>query len=57
MTPMKRQIFVSHSSHDAFEASLLQYALETMLKRHKVRAWAYQRDQGRSEMNVAGSLK
>jgi len=54
---MKRQIFVSYSGHDAFEASLLQYALEEKLKPSRVTAWTYQRDQGRSEKNVASSLK
>jgi hypothetical protein len=52
-----KQIFISYSGHDAFEASLLQYAIETMLASEGVTAWTYQRDQERSEKEVAAALK
>lgn len=51
------QIFISYSGRDAFEASLLQYALEALLAKDDVRAWTFQRDQARSEKEVANSLK
>ena len=51
------QIFISYSGHDAFEASLLKYALETLLKDEGVVAWTFQRDQARSEKEIAQSLK
>ena len=51
------QIFISYSGHDSFEASLLQYAIESMLSSEKVSAWTYQRDQARSESDVAAALK
>lgn len=52
-----RRIFISHSSQNAFEASLLQYATETMLSKEEVTAWTFQRDQSRSEQDIARSLK
>ena len=52
-----RQVFISYSGHDAFEASLLQYALETMLAREGVVAWAFERDQSLTEKEIARSLK
>lgn len=52
-----RQVFISHSGHDAFEAGLLQYAIETMLAAERVKAWTYQRDQQRSEKDIAAALK
>ncbi len=54
---MQPQVFISYSGHDAFEASLLQYAIESMLGLAGVRAWTYQRDQGRSEKEIALSIK
>jgi len=51
------QIFISYSGHDSFEASLLQYAIETMLSSENVSAWTYERDQARSESDVAAALK
>lgn len=51
------QIFISYSGHDAFEASLLQYALETLLNEDGVVAWTFQRNQARSEKEIAQSLK
>lgn len=53
----KRQVFVSYSGHDAFEASLLQYALESLLADYGVTAWTFQRDQSHSEKEIARSLK
>jgi TIR domain len=51
------QVFISYSGHDAFEASLLQYALETLLTPEGVVAWAFQRDQARNEKEIAHGLK
>jgi hypothetical protein len=53
---MAKQIFISYSGRDEFEASLLQYALEEMLGSDVV-AWTFQRDQARSEKEIARSLK
>jgi hypothetical protein len=56
--PVKsRKVFISYSGHDSFEANLLQYALETMLAPEGVVAWTYQRDQPRSEKEIAKSIK
>ena len=51
------KIFISYSGHDSFEAGLLQYALESLLAPEQVIAWTYQRDQARSEKDIARSLK
>lgn len=51
------QVFISYSGHDAFEATLLQFAIETLLKSEYVTAWTYQRDQSRSEKEIAAALK
>jgi TIR domain len=53
----QRQVFISYSGSDAFEAELLKYALETMLSKEGVTAWMFQRDQRRSEKSIARSLK
>lgn len=53
----KRQVFISYSGRDAFEASLLQYAIESMLSEEGVTAWTFQRDQALSEKEIAQSLK
>ena len=53
----KRQVFISYAGRDAFEASLLQYAIESMLGNEGVEAWTFQRDQARSEKEIARSLK
>ena len=53
----KRQVFISYSGHDAFEASLLQYALESLLADYGVTTWTFQRDQSHSEKEIARSLK
>src|SRR5262249_31762008 len=52
-----KQVFISYAGHDAFEASLLQYAIEKELASEGVKAWTYQRDQERSETEVAVALK
>lgn len=54
---VEHQVFISYSGRNAFEASLLQYALEKMLGTEEVVAWTFQRDQPRSEQEVARSLK
>lgn len=51
------QVFISYSGHDSFEASLLQHAIESLLKTVGVKAWTYQRDQALSERSVAAALK
>lgn len=54
---IRPQVFISYSGKDEFEASLLQYAIESMLTGEKVTAWTYQRDQYRSEKEIASRLK
>lgn len=56
MRGTKLRIFLSHAGEDRFEASLLQYAVEHMLSHLGATVWAYQRDQDRSEADVAGAL-
>jgi len=51
------QIFISYASQDAFEADLLQYAVESVLKEENVSAWTFHRDQNLSEKEIAESLK
>lgn len=51
------QVFISYSGHDEFEASLLQFALETLLEKNNVVAWTFQRDQNLSEQDIAQSIK
>ena len=52
-----KQVFISYSGRDEFEASLLQFALEQLLEKEGVVAWTFQRDQARSEKDIALSLK
>ena len=54
---MPQQVFISYSGRDEFEASLLQFALEHLLKNEGVVTWTFQRDQARSEKEIAASLK
>jgi hypothetical protein len=54
---MTKQVFISYSGRDDFQASLLQYAIEQMLRAEGVEAWTFQRDQSRSEKQIAESLK
>ena len=51
------QVFLSYSGDDAFEASLLQYAIELMLTDLEATVWTYQRDQARDERSIGKSLK
>ena len=51
------QVFISYAGHDAFEASLLQHAIESLMAVEGVTAWTYQRDQALSEKNIAAALK
>lgn len=51
------QVFISYAGHDSFEASLLQFSIETLLAPQRVTAWTFQRDQSRSENEVATALK
>ncbi len=57
MGPPEHQVFLSYSGEDAFEAGLLQYAIEQMLADLKVTVWTYQRDQDRDERSIGKSLK
>jgi len=50
-------VFLSYSGEDAFEASLLQYAIEHMLADLTVTVWTYQRDQARDQRSIGKSLK
>ena len=50
-------IFLSHSSDDAFEACMLQFAFEELMKDLEVKVWAYRRDQNKDEREIAKSLK
>jgi hypothetical protein len=54
---VRRQIFLSYSSADSCEASLLVYAIETLLAQINVHVWTYERDQLGDTRNVATSLK
>jgi len=54
---LPQQVFISYSGRDEFEASLLQFALEHLLKNEGVFTWTFQRDQARSEKEIAASLK
>ena len=55
--PERPQIFLSYSSDDSCEPSLLVYAIETLLANAHVRVWTYQRDQTGDTRSVATSLK
>ena len=57
MTSRLNKIFLSYSGEDAFEASLLQYAFETLLYDEDVQIWTYKRDQHKDEKNISESLK
>jgi hypothetical protein len=53
----EHQVSLSYSGDDAFEASLLQYAIEQMLADLQVTVWTYQRDQARDQRSIGKSLK
>jgi hypothetical protein len=55
--PKSPQIFLSYSGDDSCEASLLVYAIETLLAKAHVHVWTYQRDQPSDTRSVATSLK
>ena len=40
------EIFLSYSGKELFEASLLQFAIEQLLKDLNAKVWTYERDQG-----------
>ncbi len=50
-----KQVFLSYSSSDSCEASLLQFAYEQLLGQTKV--WTYQRDQSLSARSIGASIK
>jgi hypothetical protein len=52
-----KTVFLSYAGEDAFEASLLQYAIETSLSPLDIKVWTFHRDQSRYESQVAQSLK
>jgi len=55
--PASAQIFLSYSGDEGCEASLLQFAMETLLADFGVKVWTYQRDQANDTRSVASSLK
>jgi hypothetical protein len=57
MLPAEHRVFLSHSGEDAFEAGLLQYAIEQVLADLNVTVWTYERDQKRDERSIGKSLK
>ena len=57
MTSSGNQIFLSYSGEDSFEASLLQFAMETLLEETGVSVWSYERDQNKDEKQISKSLK
>jgi hypothetical protein len=54
---MARQVFISYSGRDRFEASLLQYALEHILAADEILSWTFHRDQERSQKNIGRSIR
>ncbi|MGH8565892.1 MAG: hypothetical protein ACREXW_18075 [Gammaproteobacteria bacterium] len=52
-----KQIFLSYSGEDAFEAGLLQFALENLLSDLGAQVWTFQRDQQTNQKGIASSLK
>jgi hypothetical protein len=57
MNRKKKNICLSHSGENSFEASLLQFAIEHFLQDLGVRVWTYERDQTKSEREIGKSLK
>lgn len=51
------QIFLSYAGEDAFEAILLQDAVESLLQDLHERVWTYGRDQARDERSISTSLR
>lgn len=56
-SPKQAQVFLSYAGEDAFEAGLLQFAVETLLADLGVTVWGYQRDQCKDQRGIANSLK
>jgi len=50
-------IFLSYAGDDAFEADLLQYAVEHLLADLHAKVWTYQRDQAHDERTSAAAIK
>ncbi len=57
MTTDNHLIFLSYSGDNSFEASLLQYALESLLNDLNIQVWTYERDQRKDQKRIAQSLK
>ena len=57
MSRSSKEIFLSYSGEDSFEASLLQFAIEQLLADLNVNVWTYERDQLKSTRQIAQSLK
>jgi len=55
--PARPQVFLSHAGEDGFEASLLQYAIEQILRDINVTVWTYERNQRLDERSIGKSLK
>ena len=53
----RSHIFLSFAGDDTCEASLLQFAFETLLSSTQTKVWSYKRDQVASVRSVASSLK
>ncbi|SPF55102.1 hypothetical protein SBA4_6910009 [Candidatus Sulfopaludibacter sp. SbA4] len=51
------QFFLSYAGEDAFEATLLKEAIESLLQDTGVRVWAFGRDQAGDQRSVGKSLK
>ncbi|MCE5185133.1 MAG: toll/interleukin-1 receptor domain-containing protein [Planctomycetaceae bacterium] len=49
-------IFLSYSSEDACEATLLQFAFEKLLRDLNIKVWTYDRDQQKDEREIANSI-
>ncbi len=56
MAEKSNNIFLSYSVEDAFEASLLQCALEALMADLSVKVWTYERDQNKDERDVRRSV-
>jgi len=54
---MGAQIFLSYSTEDGCEASLLQFAVEQLLVDLGATVWTYERDQKMSEREIGKALK
>ena len=57
MAKRQNRMFLSYSGEEDFEANLLKFALEVLMKNVRLKVWTYRKDQNRDERDVAGSLK